>query len=130
MQQKDDRETRHGVLFAQSTVSSEINILDALSPEHVGNLAHPLVGDPLRAQDDRAAAVQHGHVRLPTTLDVVPEDGGVAFGRHGHTQPGEGGPPAPDHVGQVDHEGGHPVADDVAVVRVEGQVVGLLVDED
>lgn len=74
--------------------------------------------------------MKHGHVRLAAALDVVPVHGRVPRGRDGHAQPREGGPSSPDDVGEVDHEGGHPVADDVAVVRVVGQVVRLLVDED
>ena len=59
--------------------------------EDVGGLADPLVGHPLGAEEDWAAAVEHGHVRAAGPLDVVPEHGRALGRRHGHAQPREGG---------------------------------------
>lgn len=79
---------------------SIVYVSPARPVEDVGGLAHPLVGHPLGADQDRAAAVQHGHVGAAGPADVVPEDGRVALRADGHPEAREGSQAAARDLGR------------------------------
>ena len=83
--------------------------------ETVGHLPDPLVSHDLPAQQDRTAAVQHGHVAPAVPLDVVPEHGRPGPGPGPDSQAGEDCETSSLDTGEVEHQGRHPVPSRVAL---------------
>ncbi len=58
--------------------------------EGLSRLSNPFVRDPLGAEDDGAASVQHVHVRATAAPNIKPEHSRAFDRLDGHAQPREG----------------------------------------